>query len=318
MHEVAEQIKSLKEDMEQKDLTIAKLRSENSQLQAKVRSERESHSLQTLCSQILQHLDGSNASGVANDHLPQLAIERASALSEERKHLSRQVADLRTRAEEASSELAAERVHTTSQQNELKQTKGTLSERQQQVEQLRSEVERLEQNSARQTSLVQSLRQQVQELDNERSHKSGERLKFDTTISELRQETHSQKRQITEKQQQLELQLETVKATEQKAAKITERYERLCSSIGELLEVEGAGLMTSLDDVLISKVTEVLQENNDLRSQQSSLKSSLEACDMDARAGRETIMRLVSEVSKEQKVAVNHQEDKRKLQLVIS
>jgi chromosome segregation ATPase len=85
----------------------------------------------------LQHLDGSNASGVANDHLPQLAIERASALSEERKHLSRQVADLRTRAEEASSELAAERVHTTSQQNELKQTKGTLSERQQQVEQLR-------------------------------------------------------------------------------------------------------------------------------------------------------------------------------------
>jgi hypothetical protein len=44
--------------------------------------------------------------------------------------------------------------------------------------------------------------------------------------------------------------------------------------------------MTSLDDVLISKVTEVLQENNDLRSQQSSLKSSLEACDMDARAGR--------------------------------
>lgn len=64
------------------------------------------------------------------------------------------------------------------------------------------------------------------------------------------------------------------------------KYETLCSGLGELLEVEGAGLMTSLDDMLISKATAILQENDELHSQLSSLKSSLEACDMDARAGR--------------------------------
>eukprot|EP00118_Oscarella_pearsei_P008493 m.44096 g.44096 ORF g.44096 m.44096 type:complete len:208 (+) comp33493_c1_seq4:731-1354(+) len=177
-------------------------------------------------------------------------------------------------------------------------------------------MEMHQQNSARQTALVQSLRQRIEELESGLRSKTSEMSQHNTISSTIKREAESLKGRVTELEEQLCLQTETVQRSEERVSQTGRKYQSLCQSFGQLLDVEGVGLMSPLDDMLVAKVTRILQDNEHLQSSMATMQASVEASETDARAGRETIMRLVAEVGKEQKAAASCQEQLRKMQLV--
>lgn len=67
---------------------------------------------------------------------------------------------------------------------------------------------------------------------------------------------------------------------------------------------------------LFLKVSEICEENLTLKDQVAALQEAVNVHEMESKANRETIMRLVSEVAKEQKKAAGYYQDMEKLNKV--
>lgn len=67
---------------------------------------------------------------------------------------------------------------------------------------------------------------------------------------------------------------------------------------------------------LFLKVSEICEENLTLKDQVAALQEAVNVHEMESKANRETIMRLVSEVAKEQKKAEGYYQDVEKLNKV--
>eukprot|EP00118_Oscarella_pearsei_P008494 m.44102 g.44102 ORF g.44102 m.44102 type:complete len:879 (+) comp33493_c1_seq6:40-2676(+) len=314
MHEVAEQVKSLREEIEKKEELLSRLRSDNLLLQSRLKSDQEKFTVDGLCNQLLHHVKEGGES-TPRENLPPFILERVVAVVEERKQLAVQVSQWRGKAEASSGELAAENVRSSSLETDLKQTKRRFQEQEGKLESYKTDMEMHQQNSARQTALVQSLRQRIEELESGLRSKTSEMSQHNTISSTIKREAESLKGRVTELEEQLCLQTETVQRSEERVSQTGRKYQSLCQSFGQLLDVEGVGLMSPLDDMLVAKVTRILQDNEHLQSSMATMQASVEASETDARAGRETIMRLVAEVGKEQKAAASCQEQLRKMQL---
>uniref|UniRef100_A0A8C3QX48 Coiled-coil domain containing 170 n=1 Tax=Cyanoderma ruficeps TaxID=181631 RepID=A0A8C3QX48_9PASS len=96
------------------------------------------------------------------------------------------------------------------------------------------------------------------------------------------------------------------------ASKISKTYEELLTDLSGCLDIDIRG-KEKPQEHLTSKASEICKENVTLKDQVAALQEAVNVHEMESKANRETIMRLVSEVAKEQKKAAGYYQDMEKL-----
>ncbi|XP_029195036.2 coiled-coil domain-containing protein 170-like [Acropora millepora] len=238
----------------------------------------------------------------------QLLRDKISRLHQEREHLSTQLSHYRQAAETAQTDLAAEKVVSSGLQQELRDAQHRISEKEQQMIEFKCEIESNKQNAARQTALVQSLRDRIREAEDQAVEKENFANRSDVTISSMRKEMHT----LQDRLQQVESSLKHHIAAEEEATSQAKKWE---SKYGEMrtqfikaLQLDLSEAASTSMQSLLGKVAELVRERNSLQEKANSLSRNLHESNLESKASRETIMRLVSEVGQEKKSANQSQE----------
>lgn len=238
----------------------------------------------------------------------QLLRDKISRLHQEREHLNTQLSHYRQAAETAQTDLAAEKVVSSGLQQELRDAQHRISEKEQQMIEFKCEIESNKQNAARQTALVQSLRDRIREAEDQAVEKENFANRSDVTISSMRKEMHT----LQDRLQQVESSLKHHIAAEEEATSQVKKWE---SKYGEMrtqfikaLQLDLSEAASTSMQSLLGKVAELARERNSLQEKANSLSRNLHESNLESKASRETIMRLVSEVGQEKKSANQSQE----------
>nr|XP_021150417.1 coiled-coil domain-containing protein 170 isoform X5 [Columba livia]XP_021150418.1 coiled-coil domain-containing protein 170 isoform X5 [Columba livia]XP_021150419.1 coiled-coil domain-containing protein 170 isoform X5 [Columba livia]XP_021150420.1 coiled-coil domain-containing protein 170 isoform X5 [Columba livia] len=96
------------------------------------------------------------------------------------------------------------------------------------------------------------------------------------------------------------------------ASKISRKYEEFLTQLSGFLDAD-IREKEKPQEYLTSKVSEIRKENLTLKDQVAALQEATNVHEMESKASRETIMRLVSEVSKEQQKAAGYYQNMEKL-----
>ncbi|XP_057261829.1 coiled-coil domain-containing protein 170 isoform X1 [Pezoporus wallicus] len=215
-------------------------------------------------------------------------------------------------AETAQSELAALSVKYGCAQSELLKLRSRMVSKEASFQELKSEAESYKENNARQMSRLLSLQARIQEMEEEvyvlASSKNQSELKAQVALKEnleLKEELHEQNAKLNKYLKECE---ESMTQT----SKISRKYEELLTELSGLLDTD-IKEKEKPQEHLMSKVSEICKENLTLKDQVASLQEAINIHEMESKASRETIMRLASEVTKEQKKAAVCYQDMEKL-----
>ncbi|XP_041121284.1 coiled-coil domain-containing protein 170-like isoform X2 [Polyodon spathula] len=199
-------------------------------------------------------------------------------------------------ADTTHSEYAALLVKFDSQQTEVKDLQNRLALKEASVMQLKAELEHYKENSARQASLIMSLRDHVKGTETLSATKS----QADTSLHALQRENRELKERVTELKDRLRLQLSEREDAEHKATHMERRLTDITAKLVSCLKINTKEPDNPLDAVIL-KVSELCEEHFQQQVKIASLMDALASQDQEFKASRETIMKLVSEVSQQKR-----------------
>uniref|UniRef100_A0A8B9J2U5 Coiled-coil domain containing 170 n=1 Tax=Amazona collaria TaxID=241587 RepID=A0A8B9J2U5_9PSIT len=218
----------------------------------------------------------------------------------------------RAAAENAQSELAALSVKYGCAQSELLKLRSRMVSKKASFQELKSEAESYKENNARQMSRLLSLQARIQEMEEEvyvlASSKNQAELKAQVALKE----NLELKEMLRDQNAKLNKYLKECEESMTQASKISRKYEDLLTELSGLLDAD-IKEKEKPQEHLMSKVSEICEENLTLKGQVAALQEAFNVHEMESKASRETIMRLVSEVTKEQKKAAGCYQDMEKL-----
>ncbi|XP_056674921.1 coiled-coil domain-containing protein 170 isoform X4 [Monodelphis domestica] len=215
-------------------------------------------------------------------------------------------------AESARSELAASLVKFECVQSELLDLRSKMFSKEVSCQELKAEMESYKENNARQSSLLISLRDRVQETEKESVALATSKMRTEITVHAVTQENQDLKKKITDLEAKLKKYSKENEESKNQAAKNSRKLEELLIHLSGCLEMDMKNEEESQEH-LISKVRELHKENILKKEQIVTLEETINVHEMEAKASRQTIMRLVSEVNKEQKKTASCIEEKEML-----
>uniref|UniRef100_A0A8C3BGE3 Coiled-coil domain containing 170 n=1 Tax=Cairina moschata TaxID=8855 RepID=A0A8C3BGE3_CAIMO len=218
----------------------------------------------------------------------------------------------RAAAETAQSELAALSVKYDCAQSELLELKSRMVSKEASFQELKAEAEHYKENNARQASLLLSLQTRVRETEEESSMLATSKKQAELTAQAASKENCELKEKLHEQNAKLNKYLNECEESKTQASNISRKYEELLSQLSEFLDTD-IREKEKPQEHLMSKVCEICKENLALKVQVAALQEALDGHEMESKASRETIMRLVSEATKEQKKAAVYYQDMEKL-----
>ncbi|NXC44365.1 CC170 protein, partial [Penelope pileata] len=218
----------------------------------------------------------------------------------------------RAAAETAQSELAALSVKYDCAQSELLELRSRMVSKEASFKDLKAEAETYKENNARQTSLLLSLQTQVRETEEESSMLATSKKQAELTAQAALKENWELKEKLHEQNAKLNKYLNECEESKNEAYKMSRKYEELLTQLSEFLDTDIKG-KEKPQEHLTSKACEICEENLALKGQVAALQEAINGHEMESKATRETIMRLVSEVTKEQKKAAGYYQDMEKL-----
>ncbi|KAM4770930.1 coiled-coil domain-containing protein 170 [Rhinophrynus dorsalis] len=213
-----------------------------------------------------------------------------------------QINHYRIIAENAHSELAALHVKYESAQSELLDLKSRLSSKEVALQELRAELENYKENNARQSSVISSLRARVQEIEEESGFLATSKTRADLTMQAVLQENHDMKDRILDLESRLKTYLTQWEDSKSQASRFSRGHGHFLAQLSTCLDIDIRG-KEEPEELLISKVGELYKENVGLKGRVATLEETIIVHETESKASRETIMRLVSEVNREQKKA---------------
>lgn len=238
----------------------------------------------------------------------QLLRDKKTRLQQEREQLSAQLSHYRQAAETAQTDLAAEKVVSSGLQQELRDAQHRISEKDQQIIEFKCEIESNKQNAARQTALVQSLRDRIQEAEDQAAEKENFANRSDMTISSLRKEMHTLQDRLQQVESSLKHHIAAEEEAASRAAKWESKYGEMKTQLIRTLQMDLSEAASGSVPSLLGKIAEIVRERNGLKEKANSLSRNLHESNLESKASRETIMRLVSEVGQEKKSSSQSQE----------
>ncbi|XP_074165640.1 coiled-coil domain-containing protein 170 [Sminthopsis crassicaudata] len=218
----------------------------------------------------------------------------------------------RKAAENARSELAASLVKFECVQSELLDLRSKMFSKEVSCQELKAEMESYKENNARQSSLLMSLRDRVQEIEKESTALATSKMRTEKTANAATQENQELKKKITDLETKLKKCLKENEENKNQTAKNNKNLEEFLIQLSGCLEMDLKNEEESQEH-LISKVRELHKENTHKKEQIVTLEETINVHEMEAKASRQTIMRLVSEVNKEQKKTASCIEEKEML-----
>ncbi|XP_068925765.1 coiled-coil domain-containing protein 170 [Petaurus breviceps papuanus] len=206
----------------------------------------------------------------------------------------------RKAAEDARSELAASLVKFECVQSELLDLRSKMFSKEVSCQELKAEMESYKENNARQSSLLMSLRDRVQETEKESAALATSKMRTEITANAATQENQELKKKITDLEAKLKNSLKENEESKRQAVKNSRKLEEFLIQLSDCLEMDMKN-EEEFQEHLISKVRELHKENALKKEHIVTLEETINVHEMEAKASRQTIMRLVSEVNKEQK-----------------
>nr|KAG5702124.1 hypothetical protein BaRGS_010390 [Batillaria attramentaria] len=175
------------------------------------------------------------------------------------------------------------------------------------IRELQSLLETTRENESRLSDAVQTLRDRVRELEDQLGSYQTVSDRGEYTISSMQSELREANDKIVQLEARLRRQLDE---RDMKAAHVSQaerRFADLVSQIGSLLNTEFKEVTTDTSSFAVDAVlTDLVQENALLKGKIVTLSETLTNTQLESKASRETIMRLVSEMGREQKVATRY------------
>ncbi|XP_054426099.1 coiled-coil domain-containing protein 170 [Pteronotus mesoamericanus] len=220
-------------------------------------------------------------------------------------------------AENARSELAATLVKFECTQSELRDLRSKMLSKEVSCQELKAEMEKYKENNARKSSLLASLRDRVQELEEESAALSASKIRTEITAHAAITESQELKKKVVELDEKLQKCLKENEENKNQVSKNCREHEEFTAQLRDCLDPDKKNEKTS-DEDLILKLRELCKENALVKGQVAALEETINVHEMEAKAGRETIMRLASEVNTEQKKAAScaEQRDQRNQDLL--
>eukprot|EP00076_Gallus_gallus_P039506 XP_025005044.1 coiled-coil domain-containing protein 170 isoform X3 [Gallus gallus] len=228
-----------------------------------------------------------------------------------------QIYHYRAAAETAQSELAALSVKYDCAHSELLELRSRMISKETSFKELKSEAENYKENNARQASLLLSLQTRVQEMEEELSVLVASKKQAELTAQEALKENWELKEKLHEQNTRLHKYLNECEQSKTESYRMSRKYEELLTQLSEFLDTD-IKEKEKPQEHLMSKVCEICKENLALKAQVAALQEDINGHEMESKASRETIMRLVSEVTKEQKKAAGYYEEMGKLSKMVS
>uniref|UniRef100_H0WTX8 Coiled-coil domain containing 170 n=1 Tax=Otolemur garnettii TaxID=30611 RepID=H0WTX8_OTOGA len=218
----------------------------------------------------------------------------------------------RNLAENARSELAATLVKFECAQSELRDLRSKMLSKEASCQELKAEMESYKENSARKSSLLTSLRDRVQELEEESAALSNSKIRTEIAAQSAIKDNQELKKKIVELDEKLQKCSKENEESKKQISKNFRKHEEFLSQLGDCLDPERKNEKASEED-LILKLRELCKENVSMKGQIVTLEETVNVHEMEAKASRGTIMRLASEVNREQRKAASCAEEKGKL-----
>ncbi|NXI34476.1 CC170 protein, partial [Galbula dea] len=218
----------------------------------------------------------------------------------------------RAAAETAKSELAALMVKYDCAQSELRELRSRIVSKEASFQELKAEAESYKENNARQLSRLLSLQTRIQEMEEEACVLTSSKNQAELTAQVTTKENWELKEVLCEQKAKLNKYLNECEESMAQASKISREYEELLTQLSGLLDTD-IREKEKPQEHLMSKVSEICKENLTLKDQVAALQEAINVHEVQSKASRETIMRLVSEVTKEQKKAAGYYEEVEKI-----
>ncbi|XP_054051812.1 coiled-coil domain-containing protein 170 isoform X1 [Rissa tridactyla] len=218
----------------------------------------------------------------------------------------------RAAAETAQSELAALSVKYDCAQSELLELRSRMISKEASFQELKARAESYKENNARQMSRLLSLQTRVQEMEEEACVLTSSKNQAELTAQAAFKENGELKEELHEQNAKLNKYLKEYEESMTQASKTSRKYEELLTQLSGFLDTD-ISEKEKPQEHLMSKVSEICKENLTLKDQVAALQEAINIHEMESKASRETIMRLVSEVTKEQKKASEYYQDMEKL-----
>ncbi|XP_013372853.1 PREDICTED: coiled-coil domain-containing protein 170 isoform X2 [Chinchilla lanigera] len=215
-------------------------------------------------------------------------------------------------AENVRSELAATLVKFESAQSELRDLRSKILSKEVCCQELKAEMERYKENNARKSSLLASLRDRVQGLEEEVAALATSKIRTETTARTAVKENQELMRKIAELDEKLQ---KCAKESEDNKKQVSENCRKhvdFLTQLWDCLDPDRKDQEAS-DADLILKLRELCRESTFMKGQIASLEETINVHEMEAKANRETIVRLASDVRREQGKAISWAEEKDKL-----
>ncbi|KAL7862145.1 hypothetical protein SRHO_G00135860 [Serrasalmus rhombeus] len=210
--------------------------------------------------------------------------------------------------ESAREELAALQTKHQSLHSQLLDARSKISSQEALVQDLREAIDKHQETEARQSSLISSLRERIHNTEKEMGSIASSKSIMDMKLQALSKENE----EIKERAQQMEIKskdcLSNWNKTKQEAGDLQRRYEEFVSRLASKLSIDLAESDKPME-MIISLVGQCCKERDRQRTQISALEENVKSHEVECKASRETVRRLVADLDHEQKLSASRASD---------
>ncbi|XP_036449854.1 coiled-coil domain-containing protein 170 [Colossoma macropomum] len=210
--------------------------------------------------------------------------------------------------ESAREELAALQTKHQSLHSQLLDARSKISSQEALVQDLREVIDKHKETEARQASLISSLRERIHNTEQEMGSISSSKSIMDMKLQALNKENE----EMRERAQQMEIKskncLSNWNKTKQEAGDLQRRHEEFISRLSSKLSTDLAESDEPME-MIISLVGQCCKERDRQRTQISALEENVKSHEVECKASRETVRRLVADLDHEQKLSAGRASD---------
>uniref|UniRef100_A0AAR2JPQ4 Coiled-coil domain containing 170 n=1 Tax=Pygocentrus nattereri TaxID=42514 RepID=A0AAR2JPQ4_PYGNA len=219
--------------------------------------------------------------------------------------------------ESAREELAALQTKHQSLHSQLLDARSKISSQEALVQDLREAIDKHQETEARQSSLISSLRERIHNTEKEMASIASSKSIMDMKLQALSKENE----EIKERAQQMEIKskdcLSNWNKTKQEAGDLQRRYEEFVSRLASKLSIDLAESDKPME-MIISLVGQCCKERDRQRTQIIALEENVKSHEVECKASRETVRRLVADLDHEQKLSASRASDLNSVRQVYS
>ncbi|XP_047590871.1 coiled-coil domain-containing protein 170 isoform X2 [Lutra lutra] len=170
-----------------------------------------------------------------------------------------QLSHYRNVAENARSELAATLVKFECAQSELRDLRSKILSKEASCQELKAEMENYREDNARKSSLLTSLRDRVQELEEESAALTASKIRIEITAHAAITENQELKKKVAELDENLQKCLKENEENKNQVSKNCKKHEEFLAQLGDFLDPEKKNEKASDEDLILKDLLRAVQ-----------------------------------------------------------